>query len=137
MVQRLASSMCPTKYASAAPCRHKMVHPWKCKSYLPTSRAIPGQYFWGFFTFPAFKDSFLGALPPMVGLSFFLASSFPPDIDGLASVAIWANCKVGNDDGKLPVPSSCYASTTLLHISSTPSGTSAVVTGGFTGVGCC
>ena len=40
MAQRLESSMRPTTYASAASCRHIMVLPWKCKSYLPTSRAI-------------------------------------------------------------------------------------------------
>ena len=40
MAQRLASSMRPTKYASAASCRHIMVLPLKCKSYLPTSLAI-------------------------------------------------------------------------------------------------
>ena len=40
IVQRLASSMRPTIYASEASCRHKIVLLWKCKSYLPTSRAI-------------------------------------------------------------------------------------------------
>ena len=40
MAQRLVSSMRPTKYASAASCRHIMALPWKHKSYLPTSRAI-------------------------------------------------------------------------------------------------
>ena len=49
---------------------------------------------------------------------------------------ILANCLVGDDNGNLPVPSSCSASTTLL-ISSLSGGASAGVTGGFTGVGCC
>ena len=40
MVQRLASSMRPTKNASAASCKHIMVLPWKCRSVLPTSWAI-------------------------------------------------------------------------------------------------
>ena len=40
MVQRLASSMRPTIYISAASCRHIIVLPWKPKSYLPTSRTI-------------------------------------------------------------------------------------------------
>ena len=40
MVQRLASSMRPTTYASTASYRHMMVLPWKHKSYLPTSRTI-------------------------------------------------------------------------------------------------
>ena len=35
MAQRLASSMRPTTYASAASCKHMIVQPWKCKSYLP------------------------------------------------------------------------------------------------------
>ena len=92
----------PTRYASAASYRHKMACPWKCRSYLPTSRAIswtnhekrhfqmrssvlfwnwqisrrvmiPGWYIWVFFSFPAIKNSFLGALPPTVGWSLFLA----------------------------------------------------------------
>ena len=40
MVQSFTSSMSPTKYASESCCRHKMVCPWKHRSYLPTSRAI-------------------------------------------------------------------------------------------------
>ena len=133
MAQRLASSMRPTIYASAASCRHIMVLPWKCKSYLPTSRAIlwtncekgsfqirssvlfwnhqisqkatvPGQYFLVFFTFPAWRNSFWGALPPTVGQSFLLTGSSLPNIDGPASTAIWANCQVGNNEGDLPTP---------------------------------
>ena len=34
MVQRLASSMRPTIYASAASCRHIIVLPWKCKGHI-------------------------------------------------------------------------------------------------------
>ena len=128
MAQRLASSMRPTTYASAASCRHKIALPLKCKLYLPTSRAIlwtnhekgsflmrclvpfwncqisqratvPGQYFLVFFTLPALRNSFWGALPPMVGQSFLLTGSSLPNVDGLASKAIWANCQVGDDDG--------------------------------------
>ena len=91
MVHRLASSKRDTKYASAASCRHMMVLPWKRMSVLPTSWAIswtscekgsfrirssvlfwyhqiswratvPGQYLLGFLTFPAFRNSFRGAL---------------------------------------------------------------------------
>ena len=131
-----------TKNASAASCRHIMVLPWKCRSVLPTSWAIswtshekgsflirssvlfwnhqisqratvPGQYFLVFFTFPALRNSFWGALPPMVGWSFLLAGS-SPKTDGLASAAIWANCWVGNDNGDLPTSSSCLASSTCL-----------------------
>ena len=131
MAQRLASSMRPTIYTSAASCRHIMVLPWKCKSYLPTSRAIswtnhekgsflmrssvlfwncqisqratvPGWYFLVFFTLPAWRNSFWGALPPTVGQSFLLTGSSLPKADVLASAAIWANCWVGNDDSDLP-----------------------------------
>ena len=148
MVQRLGSSMRPTTYASAASCRHIMVLPWKHKSYLPTSRAIswtshekgsflirssvlfwncqisqratvPGQYFLGFLTLPAWRNSFQGALPPTVGWSFLLTGS-SPKADGPASAAIWANCWVGDDDGDLPTSSSCLASSTHLSASSPP-----------------
>ena len=40
----------------------------------------------------------------MVGQSFLLAGSSLPNIDGLASSAIWANYWVGNDSGDLPPP---------------------------------
>ena len=142
MAQRLASSMRPTTYASAASCRHIMALPWKCKSYLPTSRAIsrtshekgsflirssvlfwnhwisqratvPGQYFLVFFTLPAWRNSFQGALSPMVGWSFLLTGS-SPQTDGPASAAIWANCWVGDKDGDLPTSSSHLASSTHL-----------------------
>ena len=117
MAQRLASSMRPTKYASAASCRHLMALPWKCRSYLPTSRAIsgtscekgsflmrrsvlfwncqisqratvPGWYFLVFLTLPAQRNSFQGALPPTVGQSFLQTGS-SPKADGPASAAIW------------------------------------------------
>ena len=149
MGQRLASSMRPTTYASAASCKHMIVCPWKCRSYLPTWRAIsqtncekgsfwmrspvlfwnwqiswratvPSQYFWVFLTLPAFRNSFLGVLPPTFGWSFFLAGSSLPDIDGLASAAIWASCQVGNDCGDLPTSSSHFASIIHLIISSGP-----------------
>ena len=109
MVQRLASSKRPTIYASAASCGHMMVLPWKHKSYLSTSRAIlwtshekgsfvmrssvlflncqiswrptvPGQYSLVFLTFPAWRNSFQGALPPMVGWSFLLTWSRWPSL---------------------------------------------------------
>ena len=127
--------MRPTTYASTASCRHMMALPWKHKSYLPTSRAIswtnhekgsflmrssvlfwncqisqratvPGQYFLVFLTFPAWRNSFWGALPPTVGWSFLLTGSSLPKADGPASAAIWANCWVGNDNGDLPTSSS-------------------------------
>ena len=145
MVQRLVSSMRLTKYASAASCRHITALPWKHRSYLPTSRAIswtshekgsflirssvlfwncwisqratvPGQYFLAFLTFLALRNSFQGALPPMVGWSFLLTSS-SPKADGPASTAIWANCWVGNNNGDLPTSSSCLASSTHLSAS--------------------
>ena len=135
-----------TKYASATSCRHIMVFPWKCKSYLPTSWAISwtshekgsflirssvlfwnhwisqratvsGWYFLGFLTLPAWRNSFWGALPPTEGWSFLLTGS-SPKADGQASAAIWANCWVGNNDRDLPTSSSCLASSTHLSASS-------------------
>ena len=148
MAQRFASSMRPTIYASAASCRHIIACPWKCISYLPTCSAIswtshkegsfqirssvlfwnchiswgatiPGWYLLGFFTLPACKNSFWGALPPMVGQSFLQAGSSTPNLDGPGSAAIWANCWVGNDDGYLPTYSNCPAFSVLCSISST------------------
>ena len=55
-----------------------------------------------FSLFPAWMNSFWRGLPPMVSQSFLLASSSPPDIDGLASTAICANCQVGDNSGNLP-----------------------------------
>ena len=147
MVQRLATSMRPTIYASAASCRHIMALPWKCKSYFPTSRAIswtnhekgsflmrssvlfwncwisrratvPGQYFLVFLTFPAWRNSFQGAFPPTVGWSFLLTGSSLPKADVPASATIWANCPVGDDDGDLPTSSSLLASSTHFSASS-------------------
>ena len=144
IAHKLASSRSPTKYASAASWRVKMTCTWKCMSLCPTSRAIlqtkhekgslgirrlalfwnwqiswratvPSQYLWGFFTFLAFRNSFWGALPPTVSQTFLLAGSSTPDIDGLASAAIWANCQVGNDSSNLPI-SNFSASTFLLSI---------------------
>ena len=135
-----------TKNASAASCRHIMALPWKCRSVLPTAWAIswtshekgsflirssvlfwnrhisqratvPGWYFLVFFTFPALRNSFWGALPPTVGQSFLLTSSSPKS-DGPASTAIWANCWVGDDDGDLSTSSSHLASSTHLSASS-------------------
>ena len=163
MAQRLASSMMCTKYASAASCRHIMVLPWKCKSVLPTSRAIswtncekgsflirssvlfwncrisqratvPGWYFLGFFTFLALRNSFWGASSPTVGQSFLLTSS-SPKADVPASAAIWTNCQVGNDDGDLPTSSSCLASSTCLSASSNLFSSSLVGEGFFAGDG--
>ena len=79
---------------------------------------VPGWHFLVFLTLLAFKNSFQGALPPMVDQSLFLASSSPPDVDGLTSTAIWANCWVSNDGCDLPTPSSCSTSAILLIISS-------------------
>ena len=163
MVQRLASSMRLTKYASAASCRHNMVLPWKRKSVLPTSWAIsrtshekgsflirssvlfwnhhisqratvPGWYFLGFFTSLALRNSFQGALPPTVGQSFLFTGS-SPETDGLASAAIWANCWVGNDNGDLPTSSSRLASSTRLSASSNPCSSSLAGEGLFAGEG--
>ena len=90
----------------------------------------PGQYFLIFFTFPPWRNSFLGALPPMVGQSFLLAGSSLSNVDGPASAAIWANCQVGDDEGDLPTPSSCSTSAILLIISSACGGASLARVGG-------
>ena len=140
MAHRLVSSKRDTKYASAASCRHMMALPWKCISVFPTSWAIsrtsrengsfrirssvlfwyrqisrratvPGRYLLGLLTFPAFRNSFRGALPPTVGQSFLRAGS-SPEADGLASAAIWTNCQVGDDDGDQPASASLFASST-------------------------
>ena len=165
MVQRLASSMRLTKNASAASCKHIVVLPWKCISVLPTAWAIswtshekgsflmrssvlfwnhqisqratvPGWYLLVFFTFPALRNSFWGALPPMVGQSFLLAGS-SPKTDGLASAAIWANCQVGNDDSDQPTSSSHLTSSTHLSASSTVFSTSLMGEGFLAGEGWC
>ena len=70
-----------------------------------------------FFTFPAQRNSFWGALPPMVSWSFLLASSSLPDIDGSASAAIWANCWVSDNSSDLPTSAKFSASSTLLSTS--------------------
>ena len=166
MVQRFASSKSKTRYASAASCRHKTAHAWKCISYLSTIWAIlwtsctkghflmrssmpfwnqqilqratvPGQYLWGFFTCPGCKNSFLGALPPTVGQSLLRSGSFSPNVDGMASSAIWANCWVGINDSNLPMSSNCSASTTHLVTSARSGGASFAGMGGFTGEGGC
>ena len=165
MVQRLASSMRATKNASAASCKHIMALPWKCRSVLPTAWAIswtsyekgsflirssvffwncqisrratvPGWYFLVFFTFPALRNSFQGALPPMVGQSFLLTGS-SPEADGPASAAIWANCQVGNENSDQPTSSSCLASSTCLSASSTVFSTSLTGEGFLAGEGWC
>ena len=165
MVQRLASSMRDTKNASAASCKHIMVLPWKHKSVLPTAWAIsqtshekgsflmrssvlvwncwisqratvPGWYFLVFFTFPALRNSFWGALPSTVGQSFLLTGS-SPKTDGPASTAIWANCQVGNNDGDQPTSSSHLASSTCLSVLSIICSTSLMGEGFLAGEGWC
>ena len=145
--------MRPTINTSAASCRHIIALPWKHKSYLPTSRAnsqtnckkgsfqirssvvfsnhwisqratVPGQYFLVFFTLPAWRNSFWGALPPTVGWIFLLTGSSLPNIDGPASAAIWAKCWVSDNKGDLPTSLSCPASAILLMISSACRGAS-------------
>ena len=58
----------------------------------------------GFFTFWPGGIPW-GALPPTVSQSLLLACSSPPNIDGLASAAIWANCWASDDSGNLPISS--------------------------------
>ena len=139
MAQRLASSRKLTRKYSAACCRVRTVHTWKCMSYFPTLWAIlwtkhekgslcrrssilfwnqwnlqratiPNQYLWGFFNCPAFRNSFQGALPPMIGQSFFWAGSSSADIDGPSLAAMSANCLIGDDSGDLHTCSSFFTS---------------------------
>ena len=157
--------MRPTRNASAASCKHIMVLPWKCISVLPNAWAIswtscekgsflmrssvlfwnrqisqratvPGLYFLVFFTFPALRNSFWGALPPTDGQSFLSAGS-SPKTDGPASAAIWANCWVGDDDGNLPTSPSHLASSTHLSASSSVFSTSLMGEGFLAGEGWC
>ena len=79
---------------------------------------IPGWYFQGLFSMPAFKNSFLGALPPTVSQSFFQAGSSPADVNGPASVAICTSCLVGNEHGYCPTSSNFLTSS--LHLSTLP-----------------
>ena len=97
---------------------------------------VPSQYFWVFFNGAAYKNSFWGgALPPTVGQSFLQTGSSPPNIDGLASAAIWTNCWVGDDCGDLPTSSSHSTSAILLMISSGPRGVSCASNGWCTSTG--
>ena len=64
-----------------------------------------------------------------------MAGSSPPDVDGLASTAIWVNCWVGDDSGDLPTSPNISASTFLLSISSRVGGASTSGTGGSAGAG--
>ena len=97
---------------------------------------MPGRYFLVFFTCPALRNSFWGALPPTVGWSFLLAGS-SPKVDGLASAAIWANCWVGNNNSNQPTSSSHLASSTHLSASSNICSTSLAGEGFLTGDGWC
>ena len=97
---------------------------------------VPGQYFLVFLTLPAWRNSFWGALPPMVGQSFLLTGSFPK-ADGPASTAIWANCWVGNNDSDLPTSSSHLAFSTCISASSILFSTSLVGEGFLAGEGWC
>ena len=89
---------------------------WNCQ--ISQRATVPGRYFLVFLTLPAWRNSFQGALPPMVGWSFLWTGS-SPKADGPVSSAIWAKCWVGNDDSDLPTSSSHLASSTCLSASST------------------
>ena len=101
---------------------------WNCQ--ISPRATVPGHYFLVFFTFPAWRNSFQGALPPTVSQSFLLAGCSLPNVDGLASTAIWANCWVSNDEGDLPTPLSCSTSAIWCMISSACGGTSLAGVGG-------
>ena len=63
------------------------------------------------------EEFLLGTFASHGRSELLLACSSPPDIDGLASTAIWANCQVGNDSGDVPTSSNFSASSTLLSSS--------------------
>ena len=88
---------------------------------------IPGWYFQSLFNSPALQNSFLGALPPTIGWSFFWAGYSPADVNGPTLTAITANCLIRDDSGDLPTHSSFF---TFSFICSTLAGlgeTSSVV----------
>ena len=95
---------------------------WNCQ--ISQRATVPGWYFIVFLTLPAWRNSFQGALPPMVSQSFLLAGSSSPSVDGPASTAICTNCQVSIDKGDLPTPLSFSASAILLIISSACRGAS-------------
>ena len=99
---------------------------WKCMSYFPTSRAIlqtshekgifsnkelstlleladvtKGHSPWSVLLGPlhlsSLQEFLLGGLASMVGQSFLLAGSSPPNVNGTASAAIWASWWVGDN----------------------------------------
>ena len=63
----------------------------------------------GLLHFSGLQELLPGSLAYHVGLSFFWASSSPPDIDGPASAAIWANCWVGRQPLVTFPPLSSYS----------------------------
>ena len=162
MVQRLASSMRPTKYTSAASCRHKMAHLLKHRSYLPTLWAISqtnhekGSFqirslcsfgtgrsckvqqspVGTFGTFSPFQPSRIPSWGPYLPLwdwaSFWLA---PPHPTWMAPPLQPSGPTVGL---AMTMATSLFPPAVLLPPPSSSSGrASAVVAGGFTGVGCC
>ena len=71
----------------------------------------------------------------MVSQSFLWACSSSPDVDGPASAAIWADCKVGDDASNLPTSSNLAAFNLLLSISPGVGGASSLGTGGSANAG--
>ena len=69
-------------------------------------------------------------------LEFLLAGSSPPNVDGLVSTAIWANCQVGNNSDDLPISPNFSAASTLLSKSLCIRPVSTSGTGGSTSAGC-
>ena len=88
----------------------------------------------GLLNLTSLEEFLLGTLPPTVAWSFLLTGSSPPNVDGPASAAIWANCQVGDNKGDLPTPSSCSASAILCMMSSAHGGTSLAGVGGALGM---
>ena len=91
IVQRLVSSRSTTKYASAASCRVRMMHTWKCMSYFPTLshrlNVKKGEVMYEeVHTFLKLTDLMEGHYPWLVPLGFLHLSSLKEFLlGGLAS----------------------------------------------------
>ena len=72
---------------------------------------MEGYYPWpvllGLLNRPAFRNCFLGALPPTISWSSFWAGSSPVELNDPTSAAI---CLVGDDSGNLLISSNFFAS---------------------------
>ena len=73
------------------------------------------------------ETPFWGPCLPWSARVSFGAGSFPVELDGSHSVAIWANCLVGDNSGDLPTSSNFFTSSLLLSTSPRVGGVSVAV----------